>query len=410
MEMKQQQQMNLITMNNGFHKFGDIFFYIGVLWVLLYGTYGVAAVGTIAFLEASVGFLQIPLSAIIEQQPKKRIYLAASCLRIVSVVAVGLAIFYQLPFVWIALGYFIHEVTSTLIGATNFSYTIHLFGKEQYRLYQTKSSTLQQTLSIVGMGIAGTAYFIIGGAGMLMIELSMCVLFLLIVLIGYQREPVQVATQPRETEKESYWTTMKGGIVYASKNQKIMTIILIAVIVNMLFAPMMQVVLPIVFFEVDGELASVYNSIVNSCLLIGMVGLGIILLKVTSLLTKVHRFLPIGVALISVFLMTLMTGNIGLIVIGAIGAGIGMKLNSNAVEFLLVNQTDPHYLARVGAIFSTFGQASSVISIPLVTYFLTVGDYRTYCLFATIIFGLVVIAYLLLQRQQFFGSEEIESA
>ncbi|MGL5914995.1 MAG: hypothetical protein ACRCZG_01935, partial [Culicoidibacterales bacterium] len=171
MEMKQHQQMNLITMNNGFYKFGDIFFYIGVLWVLLYGTYGVAAVGTIAFLEASVGFLQIPLSAIIEQQPKKRIYFAASCLRIVSVVAVGLAIFYQLPFVWIALGYFIHEVTSTLIGATNFSYTIHLFGKEQYRLYQTKSSTLQQTLSIVGMGIAGTAYFIIGGAGMLMIEL-----------------------------------------------------------------------------------------------------------------------------------------------------------------------------------------------------------------------------------------------
>ncbi|MGL6009596.1 MAG: hypothetical protein ACRC1D_09095 [Culicoidibacterales bacterium] len=51
MKMKQQQQMNLITMNNGFHKFGDIFFYIGVLWVLLYGTYGVAAVGTIVFFE-----------------------------------------------------------------------------------------------------------------------------------------------------------------------------------------------------------------------------------------------------------------------------------------------------------------------------------------------------------------------
>lgn len=392
------KEINIIAMNNGVHKFGDIFFYIGILWMLLYNDYGVMAVGTIAFLEAGVGFLQIPLSAIIEQQNKKIMYMIAAMLRIGSIIAMLVCCVSQATIVLIAVFYFIHEISSTIISATNFSYTVKLFGKETYRIYQVKSSTLQQTVMIIATGLAGIAYFVVGVIGMLAIELLATIVFTLIVTIYYRQEPKVVKMTTEQAEQSTYANTVKSGLMYVLKERKILTIILIAMTVNMLFAPLMQVILPVIFFELDGESASIYNSIVNSCMLVGMVGMGIVFMKKANWLQNMQTFLPIGIGLTVVFLVALISGNMLFVIVGALCAGIGAKLNGAAVEFLLVNETKEDYLARVGAIFSTLSQAATVISIPIVTYLLSVSDYRWYCFGACIVFGLVGLIYMSIEK------------
>lgn len=402
MKLEMKKIMYMIILNNTISKIGDGFFYIGVLWTAMNGPSGVLAVGVIGFLEATVSFLQIPLSTIIEKSEKKQLFIFASLIRMLSVGLVASFFFLKVSFFWIALGYFIHEVAVALLGATTQTYTPQIFEADHYRIFQVKASTIQQVTMIVTLSLAGAAYYFIGFMGILVVEAIAILLYIAITSRYYLKlQPDEIIVQ-----EQTHLELFKDGFKYVRYNQKLLYIVGVCIIANGLFAPLLQIIVPKIIFSFYPEQASFYSSAILSLIFAGMFVMGIILLKQKEWLKDPKWFLSVGICLQIPLIAFLAWQNVAVLLLGGLIFGFGMCLTNNAINFLFVQETPPTHLGRVGAILNTGAQGISAISIPLAAIFLQSGNYLSYLLVTIFVYLILVVVHSVLVKRQFFVKTE----
>lgn len=397
--MNESKLINNILFNNAILRFGDAFFYIGILWTLFNSGIENALlyVGIIGFLEASVNFLNIPFSTLIEKSEKRKLFIFTSIFRILTVIATIMCFATNIPFFFIAFLYFLHEITSAIISATNQVYTPQILSPDGFKQFQLKSTATYQIASVIALLFAGTAYTFINLSGMLFIELVSVTIFLGIILKNY------VNLSPFEKHLNTpHFTMLKEGFLYISSKKKIVYIILLGTVLNGLMAPILQVVIPHSMFIQSPANASILTSIINIFILLGMSIMSYILLKNTKLLDNRNKFMSLGILTLIPFLFILMQKQWILSAIFALFLGFGTTLVNNAVNFIFIDNTEPEYLGRVGAVLSTFIQGGVALSIPLSALFIELTDYKIYI--SCVIFILIAIA-LILSFKKLFHSE-----
>lgn len=390
--------MYMILLNNTISKVGDGFFYIGVLWTAMNGPAGVLAAGVIGFLEATVSFLQIPLSTIVEKSEKKQLFIFASIIRLASVMIVAIFFFFQVSFFWIALCYLLHEIAVALIGATTQTYTPQIFTADEYRIFQVKASTIQQVTMIVTLSLAGAAYYFIGFIGILVVEAIAVILYMIVVSRYYVKLQPDVQISQEQTHVELFL----DGFNYVRYNPKLLYIVGLCIIANGLFAPLLQLLVPKMIVNFYPEQASFYSSVILSLIFAGMFIMGVILLKQKEWLKDPKWFLPVGICLQIPLIACLSLQNIWFLLFGGLIFGLGMCLTNNAINFLFVQETPPTHLGRVGAILNTGAQGISAISIPIAALFLQSENYYYYLLGTILIYFILAIVHTILVKRQFF--------
>lgn len=385
--MQQNRIINAIIANNAIFKFGDAFFYIGILWAMLgSGAEGLIYVGIIGFLEASVNFLQIPFSTLIEKNEKKRIFLVVTLTRIMTVLLTIGLFFINAPFYLIAICYFFHEITSALISANIQAYTPQVLTAENYKIFQIKASVVQQVIAVVSLLLAGALYIVIGIYGMLAVEFTVVSIFLLITLMSYPKLAANA-----KTGEQKHLVMLKEGFNYVMQKQQLLTIIAIGMICNSLFAPILQIIIPKIWLIENSSNVSIYTSLSNVLILAGMAVMSLVLIKNEKLRNKNQWFITGGLLLAIPFLLGLIQAIPNVIFVTALIFGAGTTLINNAVTFLFVEHTENEYLARVGAILSTCVQGSVAISIPLAAIIVNSTSYQLYVFIVAVIFFVIAL-------------------
>ena len=366
--LRQKQYTKLIGANI-INRFGDSIDAIAFTW-LVYELSGSAAWSAVIF---GVNMLPTVLlgpfaGALAERMDKKWTMVISDSIRgLLVALTAALYVFNVLTPVIMLCITLLHSTVEAFRIPCGTAIVPRLLPKEDYEFGVSLNSSMSRVVEIVGLASAAGIIAWLGIPGAIMIDgVTFFLSALIIAWIRAGKEPERSEAE----DKQSYWQTLKAGFTYVLKTPTIISLCLLALLLNGLLVPLNALNAPLVneIYHFGPEAMSIGGILLTIGGAIGAFIYPYIKRRISGKALIVSGFLAIGLsygALIWVkelaFMPALFFSALGVILIVFT---LSLALLGGHFNVLVYKVVSPEYLARVG---STMG-AICTLAMPVLSF------------------------------------------
>ena len=363
-----------LILSNLVNRFGDSIDAIAFVW-LVYQITGSAAWSAIIFgLNQLPGVFILPLAgAWVEGRNKKKIIISTDIIRGLIVAAFALMYIFNMvnPYLMAAFTLIITIIESVNEPAAG-AFVTELVDDNMFAAVHGLKSTVTQVVNLVGMVIAGVIIARLGIWVAMFIDVATFFIGALIMItIAYDGCSFERST----VAQQSYMTKLIDGFKYIKLNKTIIYFCFLAVLLNLVLAPLDSLITPLV--------SSVYNkdadflSAILAMQFVGTIIASLIIPKVAAIYSfdKMVGFLGTieGVACVLLSMGNYVKDSMLKSYVLAGGSmfviGFTMALLAGLLSINLVKIVEQDYMARINGTFN----AVATSSLPLGTFFVTIA-------------------------------------
>jgi MFS family permease len=362
------KQYTKLIAANVINRFGDSIDAIAFTW-LVYELSGSAAWSAIIF-----GVNMLPTvvfgpfaGALAEHMDKKWTMVISDITRgLLVALTAALYVFSVLTPVLMLVITLLHSTVEAFRVPCGMAIVPRLLPKEDYEFGLSLNSSLSRVTEIVGLACAAGIIAATSISGAIFIDgITFFLSALLIALIkaGQEKENGEPA------EKQDYWRTLKGGISYVLKTRTILSLCLLALLLNSLLVPLNALNAPLVnMYNLGPEAMSAAGILLTAGAGLGAFIYPFIKRRLSGKSVTIAGFLAISVCYGALVWLKELTAFPALFFTGLcitlLLFSVTMALLSGHFNVMVMKQVNQDYLARVG---STMGSICT-LAMPVISF------------------------------------------
>ncbi len=366
--LRHKQYTKLIAANV-VNRFGDSIDAIAFTW-LVYELSGSAAWSAIIF---GVNMLPTVLlgpfaGALAEHMDKKWTMVISDMIRgLLVALTAALYVFNVLTPVWMLVITLLHSTVEAFRVPCGTAIVPRLLPKEDYDFGLSLNGSLSRVMEVMGLACAAGIIAVTGIPGAILID--GITFFLSAVLIAWIRAGKEPAREENEM-KTSYWQTLRAGFAYVLHTPAILSLCLLALLLNGLLVPLNALSAPLVkeLYNLGPEAMSVGGILITGGMALGAFLYPYIKRRIGGKVLIIAGFLAISFCYGSlVWVRGLMSNQFiffAILCTTLVLFSLSIAFLSGHFSVSVLKVVSPEYLARVGSTMN----AVSALATPLISF------------------------------------------